>query len=66
MEVDGEARSTRINPAEVDAVEWLSVGDARRRLTYPRERRVLAESVPGRTRRSEARKLGPSREEPSS
>ena len=27
---------------EVDEVAWLTVGDARRRLTYPRDRDVLA------------------------
>lgn len=45
MEVDGESRFAPENPAEVDALEWLSVNDARRRLTYERERRVLAEST---------------------
>lgn len=44
MDVDGETRFAGEN-AEVDALEWLSVEDARRRLTHRRERRVLVESV---------------------
>lgn len=44
MEVDGESRFRGAN-AEVDALEWLSMEDARRRLTYRHERQVLAEIV---------------------
>jgi len=44
MEVDGEPRFAPENPSEVDALEWLSVAGARRRLTHERDRRVLRES----------------------
>jgi 8-oxo-(d)GTP phosphatase len=46
MDVDGDSRFAGAN-AEVDALEWLSLEDARRRLTYRHERRVLAEIASG-------------------
>ena len=45
MEADGETRFAGENLDEVDALEWMSIEDARRRLTRRRERRVLAESL---------------------
>ncbi len=58
MEVEGSTRFAGENLAEVDALEWLSAEDARRRLTHRRERRVLAESLivhsAGRRRRQSA------------
>jgi len=45
MEVEGETRFAGENQDEVDALEWLSVDDARKRLTHRRERRVLADSL---------------------
>jgi 8-oxo-dGTP diphosphatase len=44
MEVDPDARFAPVDPGEVDALEWLSVRRARRRLTYPRDRQVLEQS----------------------
>jgi len=41
MEVDGETGFAGENLDEVDALEWLSVEDARRRLTHRRDRRLL-------------------------
>jgi 8-oxo-dGTP diphosphatase len=41
MYVDGECRFAPQDPAEVDALVWLSVRKARKRLTHDRERRVL-------------------------
>ena len=43
MQIDGEGRFEKSD--EVDALEWMGVEEARRRLTHARERRVLAESV---------------------
>ena len=45
MEVAGEPTFAPEDPAEVDALEWLSPARARRRLTYARERIVLVESA---------------------
>jgi 8-oxo-dGTP diphosphatase len=45
MEVDGESRFAPENPAEVDALEWLRVSEARKRLSYEREWFVVAESA---------------------
>jgi 8-oxo-dGTP pyrophosphatase MutT (NUDIX family) len=45
MEVDGEAAFAPEDPAEVDALEWLSPARARRRLTYRHERDVLVEGA---------------------
>jgi 8-oxo-dGTP diphosphatase len=42
MEIDGEPVFTPEDPTEVDALEWLSVDEARERLSYTRERLVLA------------------------
>jgi len=33
------------DPNEVDALEWLSIPDARKRLTYDRDRKLLDEAV---------------------
>ena len=44
MEVEGETKFAGANE-EADALEWMSVEDARRRLTHRRERRVLADSI---------------------
>jgi 8-oxo-dGTP diphosphatase len=45
MEVDPDARFAPEDRGEVDALEWLSVRKARRRLTYPRDRQVLEEGA---------------------
>jgi 8-oxo-dGTP diphosphatase len=45
MEVEGETRFAGESLEEVDALEWLSVEDARKRLTHRRERRVLTDSL---------------------
>jgi 8-oxo-dGTP diphosphatase len=45
MEVDPDARFAPEDMGEVDALEWLTVRKARRRLTYPRDRQVLMESA---------------------
>jgi 8-oxo-dGTP pyrophosphatase MutT (NUDIX family) len=44
MEVEGETKFAGANE-EADALEWMSVEDARKRLTHRRERRVLADSI---------------------
>src|SRR5262245_39622022 len=41
MEVRGEARFAPEDPSEVDALVWLGADEARRRLSYERERAVL-------------------------
>jgi 8-oxo-dGTP pyrophosphatase MutT (NUDIX family) len=45
MEVEGEPRFAPEDRGEVDGLEWLSVDEAKRRLSYTRERQVLTESV---------------------
>lgn len=50
MKVEGSARFAPAEDEEVDALEWRSAAAARRRLTYERERRVLAESLAGGAR----------------
>ena len=45
MEVDGEHAFAPEDPAEVDALEWLSPARARRRLSYGHERAVLMEGT---------------------
>jgi len=61
MEVDGETPFAPDDPAEVDAVEWLSPDEARRRLSYTRERTVLAKSsaAEGGSRRKWLRRARP-------
>ena len=54
MEVEGDTEFAGENLEEVDGLEWLTVDEARKRLTYRRERRVLAEAVAAGAR-SEAR-----------
>jgi 8-oxo-dGTP diphosphatase len=62
MEVDGESPFAPDDPAEVDAVEWLSPDEARGRLTYTRERSVLAASGASDARpRAKRRWLGGAR-----
>lgn len=46
MRVDGKFRFAPHDPSEIDALEWLTFDEAMARLTYDRERRVLAESAP--------------------
>jgi 8-oxo-dGTP diphosphatase len=46
MELDGESDFRPGNLAEVDALEWLSVRAARRRLSFERDRRLLAAGTP--------------------
>jgi 8-oxo-dGTP diphosphatase len=43
-----EAKGGRFKPGvEVDKLAWLSVGDAIKRLTYPRDRKLLeAQDLP--------------------
>jgi 8-oxo-(d)GTP phosphatase len=57
MELNGKQRFAPADEDEVDALEWRSAAQARRRLTYARERRVLAESLAGgaRSRRKRRR-----------
>jgi 8-oxo-dGTP diphosphatase len=55
MEVEGSTRFAGERLDEVDALEWLGVDEARRRLTHRRERRVLAEGVAGARRANAAR-----------
>src|SRR5262245_48355719 len=50
MEVDGECRFAPDDPAEVDALEWLKLREARRRLSYERERSFLAECAAAEAR----------------
>lgn len=45
MEVVGECRFKPEDPAEVDAIEWLTIPEALRKLTHPPERRLLAEAT---------------------
>jgi len=62
MEVEGEPRFAPEDPAEVDGLEWLSVGEALRRLSYTRERRLLAQSLASEARpRAKRRWLGGAR-----
>ena len=56
MEVEGEPRFAPEDPGEVDGLEWLSVAEAQRRLSYTHERRVLAESVANGARRGAKRR----------
>ncbi len=46
MRVEGPNRFAPHDPAEVDALEWLAPAEALARLTYDRERRVLADAAP--------------------
>jgi 8-oxo-dGTP diphosphatase len=55
MEVEGETKFAGENE-EVDALEWLSADDARKRLSHRRERRVLAESLKDHSMRVRRRK----------
>jgi ADP-ribose pyrophosphatase YjhB (NUDIX family) len=45
MGVDDGSRFAPENATEVDALEWLMVHEARKRLSYERERSVLVESA---------------------
>ena len=54
MKVDGKTEFAGANE-EVDALEWLSLEDARRRLTHRRERRVLMDAVAAEARAERAR-----------
>jgi 8-oxo-dGTP pyrophosphatase MutT (NUDIX family) len=45
MIVIGEADFDPDDPSEVDALDWLAVPEARKRLTYERDRKVLDEAL---------------------
>lgn len=45
MAVRGEARFEPHDPGEVDLLDWCTVDEALTRLTYDRERRVLADAL---------------------
>ena len=56
METNGKVRFDPANEDEVDDLVWRSAAQARRSLTYGHERRLLVESLAGRSRARKRRR----------